>query len=63
MMTLDVSQEAWENMVFAAERELTHEFRHSGSIDSFTRDKEDRQLIANSVRAALRVLMIDLTTI
>ena len=61
MMTLDVSPEAWESVVFAAERELTHEFRHSDNISSFMRDKEDRQLIANSIRAALRVMQIDLT--
>ncbi len=60
MMTLDVSPEAWDDMIHAAERELTHRFRHSGSIDSSTRNKEDRQLIANAVRAALRVLMIEI---
>lgn len=60
MMTLDVSPETWDNMTFAAERELTHRFRHSGSIDSLTRHREDRQLIANAVRAALRVLTIEM---
>ena len=49
MMTLDVSRETWDNMIFAARRELA------------SRDETDR-VVENSIRAALRVLMIDLTT-
>ena len=48
MMTLNVPQETWDSMVFAARRELA------------SRDETDR-VVENSIRAALRVLMINLT--
>ena len=54
MMTLDVSRETWDDMVFAAQRELK-------ALHSRNREEVERRIIANSIRAALRVMQIDLT--
>ena len=49
MMTLDVSRETWDDMIHAARRELA------------SKDETDR-VVENAIRAALRVMQIDLRT-
>ncbi len=54
-MKLDLARETWESVLFAAELEL----REYGHYNNNAED--DRRITAGAIRAALRVLMIEVT--